>query len=280
MNNVVDITTVEYIKYKDIVKEFIKPQDTIFLHGGGNLGTLWRTEHNVANDIIENYPDNKIVIFPQTIFYSSDDYGREKLQEDKKYFAMHKDLTLFLRDRASYDFCKSNFSVKCEFVPDTVLLLHDVVPQTERDGVLTCYRTDFEKVLSDERVKEIEEYVKGKNITLKATSTVISDKIPLKDRKMRLDAIWNEFAQAELVITDRLHGMIFCAITNTPCIALDNISRKVSGVYEWIKDCEFIEFVENDFSDGLIEKMLEKKQYKGYVPELKHFEKLFDIMTK
>ena len=41
-----------------------------------------------------------------------------------------------------------------------------------------------------------------------------------------------EFAGAQLVITDRLHGMVFCYLTNTPCIVFSNYNHKVLGTYE------------------------------------------------
>ena len=39
--------------------------------------------------------------------------------------------------------------------------------------------------------------------------------------------------------------MIFAYITGTPCYVFDNLSHKVSGVYEWIKDCGYIKYCEN-----------------------------------
>ena len=39
--------------------------------------------------------------------------------------------------------------------------------------------------------------------------------------------------------------MIFAAITNTPCIVLGSMSHKVRGCYEWIKDLDYIRFVDN-----------------------------------
>ncbi len=44
------------------------------------------------------------------------------------------------------------------------------------------------------------------------------------DRMEELNSKFAEFLSSGLVITDRLHGMIFAAITGTPCIALDNKS--------------------------------------------------------
>ena len=39
--------------------------------------------------------------------------------------------------------------------------------------------------------------------------------------------------------------MIFAFLTKTPCIALNNSSGKVLGVYEWIKECGYIKVINN-----------------------------------
>ena len=38
--------------------------------------------------------------------------------------------------------------------------------------------------------------------------------------------------------------MIFAAITGTPCLAFDNSSGKVKGVFEWIKNINSIIFLD------------------------------------
>lgn len=47
------------------------------------------------------------------------------------------------------------------------------------------------------------------------------------------------------MITDRLHGMIFCAITGTPCVVINSKSPKVRDCYEWIKDLDYIQFCDD-----------------------------------
>ena len=59
-----------------------------------------------------------------------------------------------------------------------------------------------------------------------------------------------------MVITDRLHGMIIAALANTPCLAFDNLSKKVSGVNAWIKNLDYVKCVgKQDFSRELFEKL-------------------------
>ena len=56
--------------------------------------------------------------------------------------------------------------------------------------------------------------------------------------------------------------MIFCAITQTPCIVIDNSNRKVSSLYEtWLQNLDYIKLIKkidlNKFKENLeiLEKM-------------------------
>lgn len=67
-----------------------------------------------------------------------------------------------------------------------------------------------------------------------------------------INSILNDYRSAKIVITDRLHGMIFAAITGTPCIVLPNANHKISATYNtWLKQSNYIIFLEksnvNDF---------------------------------
>ena len=65
------------------------------------------------------------------------------------------------------------------------------------------------------------------------------------------------------MVTDRLHAMIFAAITNTPCIAFDNKSNKVECVYKWIKYLSYIKFVRDiEEVETYVEHLLEIGQCK------------------
>ena len=78
-----------------------------------------------------------------------------------------------------------------------------------------------------------------------------ANKISPEKGQYELQRLWEHFASSGLVITDRLHGMIFCAITNTPFIVLNNSNGKVRGVFnEWIKNNYPIAFADskNDLS--------------------------------
>ena len=55
----------------------------------------------------------------------------------------------------------------------------------------------------------------------------------------------NEIGKRKLVITDRLHGMIFCAITGTPCIVFSNYNHKVKGSLKWLEHLNYIRFLDD-----------------------------------
>ena len=58
--------------------------DIILITGGGFLGSLWlyNGEENVRN-ILKEYPDNKVIILPQTIYFEKNKRG-EKNEKRKR----------------------------------------------------------------------------------------------------------------------------------------------------------------------------------------------------
>ena len=58
----------------------------------------------------------------------------------------------------------------------------------------------------------------------------------MQERECELRKIFGSFKSAEIVITDRLHGLIFAAITETPCIVLQSNNHKIKATYEtWLR---------------------------------------------
>lgn len=67
----------------------LNDDDLIFLQGGGNLGDKWLNEERLRRTIIESFPNNKIVILPQTIYFSKNDGGKE-FEISQKYITLIK----------------------------------------------------------------------------------------------------------------------------------------------------------------------------------------------
>lgn len=276
---IIEIPGEYYRLCPNIVKKFTQERDIIIITGGGFLGSLWLEEENMVRNIIQSFPQNRIVIMPQTIYFEENDIGREEFEKSKKIYENHKDLWLFLRENKSYQYCQEKLSgiKNISIVPDIVIYLNCALPKETREGVLFCLRKDKEKVISLEKNNELKDKIKKLGLPIKETTTVIKKRVNLIKRQEILDKKLLEFKRSQIVITDRLHGMIFCAITATPCIAMDNLSGKVKGVYEWLKDLPYINFIENvENISNTMEGLLKEEEYT--YPIEKYREKLEIIL--
>ena len=65
----------------------------------------------------------------------------------------------------------------------------------------------------------------------------------LKEKKGTLEGKLVQMEQVCLVVTDRLHGMVFAAITATPCVVLDNYNHKIRETYKWLEHLPYIRYV-------------------------------------
>lgn len=242
-NNIVEIKNGVYLKNAKYLKKQIQPTDWVIIDGGGNLGSLWPWEDDKIFQIISEYLNNKITVFPQTIYYDLK-LDQERLMRNKMIYEAHKNLTIFFRDKTSYDFFTEKFpDTTAYYSPDIVLHVDSLRFNEKRQGALLCLREDKEKTLSEEVKQQIENFLLRQKMSFVYTTTVINETVTAKNRQRELIKKWKEFASSQIVITDRLHGMIFAAITGTPCIALDNKSKKVSGVYKWIEQLPYIQCV-------------------------------------
>ncbi|QLE02799.1 polysaccharide pyruvyl transferase family protein [Galbibacter sp. BG1] len=218
------------------VKKIISSKDIITTVGGGNMGDLYHQIEYFRQLVIENFPKNKIISFPQTIDFSTSKEGKIKLSTAIKVYSNHKDLSLIAREQKSYDFFKKHFNNNVILLPDMVTTLDRSLPRYERNGVLICLRNDKERKLSEAQNEALVTFIKDTFSRVEFYDTHVGgQKLSMKSKLTSLFKIWDEFKQAELVITDRLHGMIFCHITNTPALVFLNNNHKIVQSFEWIK---------------------------------------------
>lgn len=220
----------------------ITDRDVICLIGGGNLGNQYIDQRLIRNAAIQAFPNNKIVVFPQSVYYTNNSNGKKALREDRAVFENHPDLYLFSRDVISYKLMQEyyqNCNVYC--VPDIVLSMQGQVRSYMREGQILCLRNDVEGTLS----AQDKEIIKTFYPNAKLKDTCLKENISPALRVNEIMSFLDEISKAELVITDRLHGVIFCAITNTPCIVFNNYNHKIKGILEWLKDCSHIAYARN-----------------------------------
>lgn len=218
--------------------------DIITVVGGGNMTDLYFDIELLRQMAIEAFPNNRVILFPQTMFFSETPAGRYMRKRAKKVYSGHNNLTISSRERLSFLAMKEMIPNSL-FMPDIVMTLDEREPAVERKGITLCLRQDKESKVTDDFKSELEEELL-KNHKLTHYDTHIGrDRLTLKDREEELHKIWSQFRSSEWVVTDRLHGMIFAFITGTPCIVLPNNNYKIEGCYRWIKECGYIHYIDN-----------------------------------
>jgi len=98
----------------------ISKDTLILLQGGGNFGDLWEQHHNFRKKIIAENPNNRVIIFPQTVWYENS----ENIKKDEIFFAQHVNVTMCARDKVSYSFMEEHFPKNTIFlVPDMAFFI-------------------------------------------------------------------------------------------------------------------------------------------------------------
>lgn len=246
------------------VKKCINEDDIIILVGGGNVGDIYERPERGRREVIKQFPNNKIILFPQTAYFSDTEKGRRELEISKEIYNRHKNLVLLARENTTYNFMKEHFNkAKIYLTPDIVMTLR-MDSDKKREGALLMLRSDREKTLSDETVEEIKKEAVKNFGQYTLSDMYVSTKglynIGGEYRAQLIEQKFNEFQTARIVITDRLHGMILAAITETPCIAFSNFNHKIAESYYWFRNLNYIKYCTN--IDELRKYMKELKSIK------------------
>ncbi len=270
------------------LKKIINEDDVITIIGGGNFGDIYLDIEKCRQFFIKQFPKNKIVCFPQTIDFSKNIRGEKELRKAIKIYGHHRNLVLFARERKSYEIMKNNFKKnKIFLVPDIVLSLNKQLPKEKRKYITLCFRNDKEnKIDQNEKNKLIADLKeKYKKQVIEKDTHVGNIKIEQEDREKYLNDIWDTFRKSKVVLTDRLHGMIFSVITGTPCIAFQNSNGKIQQTYEaWLKDIPEIQMISQEFSCEDIERKIHDKLQKynsiNYNEKTTEYKKLLEEIKR
>jgi pyruvyl transferase EpsO len=258
-------------KYKSSFYTFKKKKISaniiILLQGGGNFGDLWDGPQDFRRRIIKDYPNNKIIILPQTIFYSNEN----NLISDAKLFSMHKKLVICARDEESLKILKNHFST------NTILLVPDMafcIPAgaLKKIKINPSYKTLFVKRTDQEINTHIDYFAH-----INENNIDISDWPPMEketivafllrcflwiNRRMHIlfSKITDLYAcyifkqnmikigvrfisKYKKIYTTRLHAAILCCILEKPFILFNNSYGKNSSFFKtWFSDLDDIEF--------------------------------------
>ena len=129
-------------RYRQLPKNVV-----ILLHGGGNFGDLYRLHSEFRKKIIELYPENRIIILPQTVFYED----MSLLQYDVDFYAAHTNVMICAREQFSFDFLTAYFKNQILLLPDMAFFINLKKYNVPKGGnrVLYLKRTDKELAKND-----------------------------------------------------------------------------------------------------------------------------------
>lgn len=272
----------EYERNKEIIEKLINQDDLVIIHGGGNFGNLWLTEENQRRDIVKRFPNNKIIVMPQSISFTNDEEGAKELKISQSIYSQHKNFNIITRDNKSYQYGREYFpNNKVFLAPDSVLYLEDWYKrENKRDGVILTLRSDKEKSLSNEKIDKIISFLENRNINYRKDDTVKNYGIDSKTREYEVKEMLRKISSAKVNITDRFHGVIFSVITNTPVIAFKSLDHKIEEGIKWFKYLDWVHYVTTvEEVESLVEKYInsqEKIRRDNYILK----EKLEEIMIE
>lgn len=230
------------------VAKIINDNDIILFTGGGNLGTMYEFMSDTYLPMLKKFPNNKKLFFPQSYtFNDKGDSAQYKHHIQEVFKQCGKTLTIVARET------KSKRKFEATFPENNVILTPDIVlsvtdrndRESKRNGVVVMLREDGEKVLDMKTQNALIDALKTRGkVTL--TDTVVDELIPISERHKALTDKWDMIQNSKVVVTDRLHGMIFAKITGTPCVVFDNYNSKIQMTCnDWLKDDENIVFVDH-----------------------------------
>lgn len=225
------------------IKKHIKDSDVVTITGGGNMSDLYFDIELFRLLIVKKFPNNKIIIFPQSIILSDRQETKSLLKIMSSIYPAHKNLLILAREKVSFNKMRELWpTVNVQLSPDVVMSYSPLLTKKERHGITFCLRKDKERI----ELKDLEQlpFVLRKSYVVEFYDTHINKaKLSVNEREVELNKIWKQFESSEWIITDRLHGMIFAFITRTPAMVIPNNNHKIGSCYEWIRNCGYIFFV-------------------------------------
>ncbi|WP_201529337.1 polysaccharide pyruvyl transferase family protein [Psychrobacter frigidicola] len=255
------------------VKRQVGPDDLITIIGGGNMGDMYPDIEELRQLVIRSFPENRIVCFPQTLDWDNSVKSKQALKRIVKTYSQHPDIHVFARETITYAKLNELFSahsnVTIGLVPDIVMSATADTLGTkdclEPSGILRCLRNDKEAALSAAQYTILDAALTETGLAISKTDTHAggSQLSEIHCEKLLADKL-SQFRAAKLVVTDRLHGMILCLLSGTPCLVLPNANHKIRQTrLDWLRDHPRLIFVEPEQFDEIpnfIEQLLSESR--------------------
>ncbi len=232
----------------------------VLLNGGGNFGDLYAGQQSAREAVLAGLRDRPVVQLPQSIHFA--DPARE--QAMAQLLADHPDVVLMVREENAARIARDRLGVTPLLSPDhalasgpmrrtrtpdrSILWLArmpgdpEYVPYAEPTGDDVTRVEWLHGVPEDQAAWDLrgrlllrvnaaaqQRWTSGRR-SAALQSVAASTFAPLARRWVARGV--DILSAAEVVVTDKLHGHIFCALLGIPHVVLDNSYGKVSGTLD------------------------------------------------
>ena len=222
---------------------------TILLHGGGSFGDIWPEYEELREQVIGDFPNNRIVQLPQSIHFKEPSNAARA----REVFARHGALTVLVRDHQSLNFAQEQLGVEARLCPDMAFALGPLQRPTEAsEDFVYLLRTDPETsganaAFSEAGVASVDWPLRSGRLKLLNLASVYGGALTARqpflfsrfDRlvQMTYDRLASErlrvgceiLSPGRVVVTDRLHVHILCLLLGIPHVCLDNSYGKLAA---------------------------------------------------
>ena len=223
----------------------------ICIQGGGNLGDLWPAHQEFREQVIRDFPSNRIIQLPQSVEFSSP----QALERARRVFGAHRDLTILVLSERSFARAEV-FGVPTLLCPDLGMTMGmlNVSLMPTHDAVLLA-RTDHESQgLPLETVppwvKRVDWVGQPGGLALrmmaslhqrpklwKAVNGSSRHRLYRSAARRRLLYGVEMLGSGRVVITDRLHGHVLATLLGLPHCVMDSQFGKVRALWDtWTHD--------------------------------------------
>lgn len=263
------------------LKKQLRKSDMIGFIGGGNIGSYYLKHERARRKVFATFVGNLTISFPQSVnFDETSRQGQRELGLSQEAYSKNPNLTLCARETQTFRRFQRYFDNDVIFTGDMVLSLDPLPGNGARDGVLMIMRHDDEKVTGDDLLDKITNVLENSGRAVHQTDTVVPHKAedgqeddPSKTT-LKLNERWqlfthklDEIRAAKVVVTDRLHGMIFAVITQTPVLVFDNNYGKASTSYNnWFADLNYVKQINDTSPENVLKNVQELEGIKRMDP--------------
>jgi exopolysaccharide biosynthesis predicted pyruvyltransferase EpsI len=245
----------------------LPPGGRVLLNGGGNFGDLYLGQQQQRERVLRELQDIPLVQMPQSIYFTE----RENLERVRDLIHAHGNFQLLVRETRSFGIATDDLGLSPVLSPDHALALgshkHAAAPVSDILWVSWMpgakeYRADAAPPEGATEITHLDWLDGAENagegarwLTRRAFAfnsqsfTQHNQGVALAPDQRKLARTYDPMARrwvsrgfdilgsARVVVTNKLHAHVFCALAGQPHVVLDNSYGKVLGVVDaWTRD--------------------------------------------